>query len=136
MKTDKTYRGLNLLDCLPDGWKLDATCGSPLHGYAYATDGKSILNGGKRALVKVAPAPIPVEAPPQEPTKVHEQPKRARDYTYAKGQAKTVNQLARERFKERLLQDILTDLMVCELEGWDKLEYIQELKTLITGVEK
>lgn len=31
----------------------------------------------------------------------------------------------------RLLADIRADLMVCELEGWDKKEYIKELQKLI-----
>lgn len=30
------------------------------------------------------------------------------------------NRLAREKMKLRLLADIRMDLMVCELEGWDK----------------
>lgn len=32
------------------------------------------------------------------------------------------NRLAREQMKHRLLADILVDMQVCELEGWDKLE--------------
>jgi len=32
------------------------------------------------------------------------------------------NRLAREKMKLRLLADIRMDLMVCELEGWDKLD--------------
>ena len=34
------------------------------------------------------------------------------------------NRLAREKMKLRLLADIRMDLMVCEMEGWDKLEYL------------
>ena len=40
------------------------------------------------------------------------------------------NRLAREKMKLRLLADIRMDLMVCELEGWDKLEYLDELLAL------
>ncbi len=32
----------------------------------------------------------------------------------------TLNRLAREQMKLKLLQDIRTDLIVCEIEGWDK----------------
>lgn len=42
-----------------------------------------------------------------------------------------LNRLAREKMKHRLLADIRTDLMVCELEGWDKLEYLDELMAMI-----
>ena len=49
--------------------------------------------------------------------------------------AKSVNRLARDRFKEQILKDILFDLTVCEIEGWDKLEYITELKKLINSIE-
>lgn len=42
-----------------------------------------------------------------------------------------LNRLARERMKQCLLADVLTDLQVCELEGWDKLEYIAELRDML-----
>ena len=42
-----------------------------------------------------------------------------------------LNRLARERMKQRLLNDILVDLQVCELEGWNKLEYIAELRDML-----
>lgn len=44
---------------------------------------------------------------------------------------KALNRLAREKMKLRLLADIRMDLMVCELEGWDKLEYLSEIKNMI-----
>ncbi len=56
----KKYRDWDLLECLPKGWKNDNTCGSPLHGFDFCTDGKSILNGGKRALVRVARKNTPI----------------------------------------------------------------------------
>lgn len=37
------------------------------------------------------------------------------------------NRLAREKMKLRLLADIRMDLMVCKLEGWDKLEYLDAM---------
>lgn len=45
----------------------------------------------------------------------------------------TLNRLAREQMKLRLMQDIRTDLVVCEIEGWDKREYLNELKELINS---
>ena len=47
--------------------------------------------------------------------------------------APSLNRLAREQMKLRLLQDIRTDMMVCEIEGWDKTEYLNELKELINS---
>ena len=47
--------------------------------------------------------------------------------------ASTLNRLAREQMKLRLMQDIRTDLIVCEIEGWDKMEYLNELKELINS---
>jgi hypothetical protein len=40
-------------DALPDGWKLDRTWGSPEYGYAPICNGKSLLNGGRKGLLKV-----------------------------------------------------------------------------------
>ena len=49
---------------------------------------------------------------------------------------KALNRLAREQIKLRLLADIRMDLMVCELEGWDKLEYLDELLALVDELRK
>lgn len=51
---------------------------------------------------------------------------------------KALNRLAREQIKLRLLADIRFDLAVCEIEGWNKLEYLNELKDMINelGGEK
>lgn len=46
------------------------------------------------------------------------------------------NRLAREKMKLRLLADIRMDLMVCELEGWGKLEYLDELLALVQELKK
>ena len=51
MKMDK-YKDWEVYEVLPTGWKVDKYCGSPLHGFDFCTNGKSILNGGKRALVR------------------------------------------------------------------------------------
>lgn len=44
---------------------------------------------------------------------------------------KVLNRLAREKMKYRLLADISLDLVICEIEGWDKAEYLNELKSMI-----
>ena len=49
---------------------------------------------------------------------------------------KALNRLAREQIKLRLLADIRMDLMVCELEGWNKLEYLNELLALVQELKK
>ena len=43
--------------------------------------------------------------------------------------------LARKKFQQHILKEILFDLMVCEIEGWDKKEYIKELKTLLNSID-
>ena len=47
---------------------------------------------------------------------------------------KTLNHLAREKMKYRLLADISLDLVICELEGWSKAEYLNELKDMINAL--
>ena len=49
--------------------------------------------------------------------------------------SRVLNRVCRESMKERLLRDILVDLAVCELEGWDKLEYIDELHALLESLK-
>lgn len=41
--------------------------------------------------------------------------------------AKHLNSLAKHKMIVRLLADIALDLQVCEIEGWDKREYIAML---------
>ena len=53
------YRDWDILETLPEGWVIDKYCGSPLYGFVFCTNGKSILNGGKRALVRVSDVFIP-----------------------------------------------------------------------------
>lgn len=130
------YKGWPLLQDLPRGWVIDDTAGSPLHGYKFCTNNKSILNGQKRALVKVLKPQIAInfeaEKKPTLPPQSIKKPIEAID----PNTPKTVNQLARAKFKAKLLNDILVDLTICELEGWDKMEYIQELQALITNIGK
>jgi hypothetical protein len=47
---------------------------------------------------------------------------------------KALNDLARHRMIHRVLADIRIDMEVCEIEGWDKLEYLRTLQKEIGGL--
>ena len=46
----------------------------------------------------------------------------------------TLNRLAREQMKARLLADVAVDLQVCELEGLDPSEYVRELRQMLADI--
>lgn len=46
---------------------------------------------------------------------------------------KRFQELSRHQMILRLEADILADMKVCEIEGWDKTEYIRQLQSLING---
>lgn len=131
------YEGWQILDEIPEGWAIDRTAGSPLSGCVFVTDRKSVLRGQKRALLRVVK--------PQRELSLEESSRkgelRAESAAHEKhppatdpGFARAANDLARERFKLRMLADILFDLQVCDIEGWSKAEYIGELHKLISGI--
>lgn len=45
----------DILDDMPEGWVVDKTSGSPVYGCVFITNGRSPLNGQKRALLRVVP---------------------------------------------------------------------------------
>ena len=47
-----------------------------------------------------------------------------------------LQQLARLKMITKLETDILADMAVCDIEGWDKLEYINQLKEVINSFGK
>lgn len=49
---------------------------------------------------------------------------------------KALNRYAREQMKKRILTDIKADMMVCEINGWDKLEYLRELSEMFSDLSK
>lgn len=49
--------------------------------------------------------------------------------------AKALNELARQGMILRLLNDIRIDLAICEIEGWDKTEYIRTLQDELNRFE-
>lgn len=141
------YRHWSVLDHIPDGWVIDRYAGSPLHGHVFITNGESILSGKQiRALAPELSAllyckrnqqpkpqdepsiqlPLPEPKPEPEP----EPPRQLIDDEYRL----TMNNLARKKTQEKLLQDILTDMHICKLEGWSHRDYLIELKNLIDGL--
>ena len=48
--------------------------------------------------------------------------------------AKAFNDLARHTAIVRILIDIRIDMEICEIEGWDKTEYIKQLKKLLDSI--
>jgi hypothetical protein len=129
------YKGWPCYEEIPDGWHIDKTAGSPLHGYEFIING-SPLKGGKRALARVYKESLRICTPtmktiePVENTNKESKTVQVIDENYCK----TVNELARKKFEQKLLADIRVDLMVCDIEGWNKLEYLEELKNLINGL--
>lgn len=47
-----------------------------------------------------------------------------------------MQRVAREEMKHRIYSDILVDMMVCDIEGWDKMEYIIELQDMLNTLTK
>lgn len=131
MKEEDTH--WDILEELPLGWLIDKAAGSPIRNTVFITNGKSVLNGQKRALLRVKPLikevvePIKLEVIEKQETKEDK-----KDFTFP---SKTVNELARKRFLEQILKDIMFDLTVCEIEQWDKKEYIKEIKKLINSFD-
>lgn len=126
------FRDWDVFEVLPKGWKIDNSCGSPLYGYDFCIDGKSILNGGKRGLVKTVRKGLPrIEYVKTEPEQKQKTIEVKENFIFP---PKTVNTLARKKFEELLLREIRFDLMVCEIEGWDKKEYIKELRKLLNSI--
>lgn len=125
------HANLVLYNEVPEGFKIDKHTGSPLSGYDFYTDGKGILNGGKRILVKAHVSPINNIMPDPPLQYVSKKKGLKQDPMKDPVTRKKVNVLARNRFKIKLLEEIKLDLMVCELEGWDAKNYINELKSLI-----
>jgi len=130
------YMNWELYDKPPEGFSIDKHTGSPLAGYDFYTNGKSVLNGGVRILVKSLNVHVNNIADNHHPVKKfipnNKEPKH--DPMINRDVRQRVNVFARERFKVKLLQEIEFDLMVCQLEGWSMGSYVNELKQLIDDV--
>ncbi len=131
------YRDWEILDHIPQGWVIDKTAGAPAPNTVFITNGKSVLSGQqKRALLKVV-SKRDENTQKNEIVKTHfpEVTKMVEKIEPHIFPAKTVNDLARLKFKEQLLKEIMFDLMVCEIENWNKKEYINEIKKMLNGID-
>jgi hypothetical protein len=131
MKEENSY--WDILENLPKDWIIDNTAGSPIKNTVFITNGKSVFNGQKRALLRVKSelkeTQVHTETKPNKEKEVIE------SVDIIEFPAKKVNELARKRFLEQILKDIMFDLTVCEIEGWDKKEYIKEIRKLINSFD-
>jgi len=48
--------------------------------------------------------------------------------------AKALNDLARHKAIVRILNDIRMDMEICEIEGWDKNEYLNLIRQLLNSI--
>ena len=62
--------------------------------------------------------------------------KKEKDWYYTEKEAYKVQQLARHQMIVKLLNDILIDLQICKIEGWDKMEYVNMIKNEINKIHK
>lgn len=49
---------------------------------------------------------------------------------------KALNDLARHQLIVRILQEIEFDLMICEIEGWDKRKFIRQIQSAVDKIIK
>lgn len=49
---------------------------------------------------------------------------------------KALNDLARHQLIVRILQEIEFDLMICEIEGWDKRKFIRQIQSAVDKITK
>ena len=122
------YKDWQIVESIPQGWIIDKYADSPLPCSVFITNGKSPLKGQERAILKVQ------SKRPSFESQYFEFDKEEEVLDDTPFPAKTINELARKRFQEQLLKDILCDLIICKLEGWNEKEYIEELKELVDSV--
>lgn len=132
----KKYRDWPVLDQMPEGWKFDSGAGSPLHGAEFIVSPHGRLSGKQqRALLQV---PIPKKEKtkkiPKKQFFTSDNKKIAKKDNHQEDISKPLNELCRLKSKELLLRDIAMDMAVCEIEGWDKMAYIKDLKSMIDWI--
>ena len=132
MKEEDSY--WDILENLPKDWIIDNTAGSPIKNTVFITNGKSVFNGQKRALLRVK-SEIKGNTQAHTETKPNKEKEVIKSVDVIEFPAKKVNELARKRFLEQILKEIMFDLTVCEIEGWDKKEYIKEIRKLINSFD-
>jgi hypothetical protein len=133
----KKYKYWDVYDEMPKGWKVDKFCGSPLYKAVFITNGVPPIHGCKRALLM-----LKIESAPNFETSIEEKKEILTNnnieiVSISKKtelpifHTKKINDLARLKFMEKMLKEIIFDMKVCELEGWNKMEYINILKNII-----
>ena len=132
MKEEDSY--WDILENIPKDWIIDNTAGSPIKNTVFITNGKSVFNGQKRALLRVK-SEIKGNTQAHTETKPNKEKEVIKSVDVIEFPAKKVNELARKRFLEQILKEIMFDLTVCEIEGWDKKEYIKEIRKLINSFD-
>ena len=130
------YRDWDILDEIPNRWSIDNTAGSPAPNTVFITNGKSVLSGQqKRALLRVK-AKQDINILKNDIVKNYIVEKKIENKEPYIFPAKNVNDLARLKFKEQILKEIMFDFMVCEIENWNKKEYINELQKMLNEINK
>ena len=54
-----------------------------------------------------------------------------KDYIITPETARAVQELARHQLIKRIYVEILFDMQVCDIEGWDKTEFIKQLQEVL-----
>ena len=137
LKVVSRYKYWDVVEEIPQGWVVCKYAGSPMPSSVFITNGKSLLNGQERAILKIQ-SKQDINISKNEMPKVNhfaEASKTIEKTEIPIFPAKTVNDLARLKFKEQLLKEIMFDLMVCEIENWDKKEYINEIKKMLNSID-
>jgi len=77
---------------------------------------------------KIPPKTLKIVSLFEEPKKQQQDPMQD------KANRQTLNNLAREQLKAKLLIDISIDMQICELEGWSKSEYLIGLHNMLNEI--
>lgn len=124
-----------IVEEIPKNWKIDKTAGSPVCGCVFITNGKSVINGQKRKLLRIKKKQLsPIKITKHKQLQIDFENSSLETVIIDEEYVKTVNDLARKKFQEKIIKDILFDLTVCQIEGWDKKEYIKELRNLLNNI--
>ena len=95
----------------------------------FITNNKSPLYGQKRMILRVKKKTFDKRIVNHNLQDfIHNRPKQIKTISFY---PKEMQELARKTMQAEILRDILVDMQVCELEGWDKMEYLKELQSLI-----
>ena len=134
----KSYKDWEITDEIPENWSIDKTAGSTLFGHVFITNNKSLISGQRKTMLyKINNEKnFEIYQPKINHSLQNKNTFKKQSQVIDNNYVKTVNELARQKFKQKLLSDILVDLMICEIEGWSKTEYLNELKELITNIGK